>query len=162
MTNRINKSIVTSGFTLVEVIITILATAILGAIFINFMGTAMSKSVFAVDYVNSEARTEAKLEEIIAEYVAEINKSDPSTALATIKGKNYGPLVTMNYIRFNITGNPSPPPNNIATEEVLTSGVSNTLKVTVKWDPSLNAEGRSQSILLTAQRVTGSNPAVSY
>jgi len=158
---RICRSKGTGGFTLVEVIVTIVVTAILGAIFINFMGTAMSKSVFAVDYVNSEARTEAKLEEILADYVFEINKSDPSTALATMKGKNYGPLVTMNYIQFNITSNPSPPPNNIATEEVLASGDSNTLKVTVKWDPSLNAEGRSQSILLTTQRITGS-PAVSY
>ena len=75
-----------------EVIVTIVVTAILGAIFINFMGTAMSKSVFAVDYVNSEARTEAKLEEIIADYVSEINKSDPSTALATIKGKKLWPI----------------------------------------------------------------------
>ena len=160
MPNLVGKSD-QKGFTLVEVIVTIIATAILGVIFINFMGTAMSKSVFAVDYVKAEALTEAKLEEIIADYVSEINKSDPSIALATIKGKDFGPLVTMNYIRFNTTSNPSPPPNNIGTEEVLTSGVSNTLKVTVKWDPSLNAEGRSQSILLTTQRVTRS-PTVSF
>jgi type II secretory pathway pseudopilin PulG len=151
---------VTGGFTLVEVIVTILATAILGAIFINYMGTAMSKSVLAVDYVDSEARAEAKLEEIITDYLYEINK-DPSNALTTIKAKNYGSLVIMQYIQFNIISNASPPPNNIGTEEILTTGTSNTLKVTVKWDPSLKAEGRNISTLLTTQRVTGS-PAVSF
>jgi prepilin-type N-terminal cleavage/methylation domain-containing protein len=148
------KSTGQSGFTLVEVIVTIIATAILGAIFINFMGTAMSKSVLSLDYADSEARAEATLEEIIADYVAEINKSNPAAALATIKGKSYGPLVTMDYIQFNITG-------NTATEQVLTTVTSDTLKITVTWDPALQAGGRSLSTLLTTSRLS-SSPKVAF
>jgi prepilin-type N-terminal cleavage/methylation domain-containing protein len=142
------------GFTLIEVIVTIIAAAIVGVIFINYMGTAMSKSALIVNYVDSEASAEAKLEEIIADYVAEINKSSPTAALATLKGKSYGPLVTMQYIRFNISG-------STATEEVLTTETSNTLKVTVGWSPDLNAEGRSLSTLLTTSRLPGS-PTVTF
>ena len=51
-----------------------MATAILGVIFINFMGTAMSKSVRAVEMVQGEARAEALLERIVADYVLKMNQ----------------------------------------------------------------------------------------
>ena len=72
------------GFTLIEVIVTIMATAILGVIFINFMGTAMSKSVRSVEMVQGEASAEAVLERIIADYVLKMNQ-DSATALGLIK-----------------------------------------------------------------------------
>ena len=56
------------GFSLVEVIAAILVTAILGVIFVNFMGTAMSKSTKAVDVVQGEAAAEGVLERIVADY----------------------------------------------------------------------------------------------
>ena len=72
------------GFTLIEVIVTIIATAILGVIFINFMGTAMSKSVRSVEMVQGEASAEATLERIIADYVQKMNQNN-DTALGLIK-----------------------------------------------------------------------------
>lgn len=97
------------GFTLVEVIVTIIAVSILSAIFINFMGTALSSSWNAVEITRDEAGAEALLEQIVAEYVADIN-SDPATALGNIV-TNYdgdtinGITVTTQYISFDSSGN---------------------------------------------------------
>jgi len=132
-----------NGFTLVEVIVTILAAAIMGAFFIQFMGTAMSKSTQAIINVRDEAAAEALMEEIVADYVAEINKADPSSALQTIKGKNYGTGVTMKYIKFNSSG---------AEEAVDPTNKSNTLKVTV------DAPGNNLTTLLTNSRVPAIPP----
>ncbi len=95
------------GFTLVEVIATIVAAGILGVIFIQFMGTAMDSSWNAVEIVRDEAGGEGVMEQIIADYVEAINSS-PAGALQTIVDKitnnDYGGNVTWNYIEFNSSG----------------------------------------------------------
>ena len=96
------------GFTLVEVIVTIIAAGILGAIFVNFMGTALSSGWNAVETTRDEANAEALLEQIVAEYVAAIN-SNPDTALvniaATYGGQTInGVSITTEYIYFNSSG----------------------------------------------------------
>jgi prepilin-type N-terminal cleavage/methylation domain-containing protein len=135
MPNLVGKSD-QKGFTLVEVIVTIIATAILGVIFINFMGTAMSKSVRAVEIVQGEASAEAVLERIIADYVLKMNQNN-ATALVLIKtdidNKSvYGNNVTAVYIIFDSGGN----------EAADTAGLNRTLKVTVA------AAGRCNGIRL--------------
>lgn len=97
------------GFTLVEIIVTIVAAGILGAIFINFMGTALSSSWNAVEITRDEAGAEALMEQIIGEYVALINGNNPADALSTIV-TNYngqtvnGINVTTQYIDFDAGG----------------------------------------------------------
>ena len=95
------------GFTLVEVIATIVAAGILGVIFIQFMGTAMDSSWNAVEIVRDEAGGEGVMEQIIADYVEAINSS-PAGALQAIVDKitnnDYGGNVTWNYIEFNSSG----------------------------------------------------------
>jgi prepilin-type N-terminal cleavage/methylation domain-containing protein len=143
------------GFTLVEVIVTILATAILGVIFMNFMGTAMSKSVRSVEMVRDEATAEAALERILADYVFEINYNVNLTqALQNIKAKTsayateFKIPITIDYLEFVTNGTTAtekkPPPSN-----------SNTLKVTVE------ASGNNLTTLLTLSR-TGQSPPVSF
>jgi prepilin-type N-terminal cleavage/methylation domain-containing protein len=132
-----------NGFTLVEVIVTILIAAIMGAFFIQFMGTAMSKSSRAIENVRDEAGAEALMEQIIADYVAEINKTDPTLALETIKGKIYGASVSMNYINFNSSG---------VEETLISPNKSNTLKVMVQ------APGNNLTTLLTNSRVLAIPP----
>ena len=111
-----------SGFTLVEIIITLIAAGILGTIFINLMSTALNDSWNSVEIVRNDARVIRKMEQIIADYVEEIN-SNPSTALATIyndiNADNYNEppsapytiTVTSQYIIFvagaELPGNPS-------------------------------------------------------
>ena len=137
------------GFTLVEVIVTLLAAGILSVFFINFMGAALDFSWKSVEIVTSDAETEGKIEEIIAYYTSKIN-GDPDTALSSVVS-NYngqstnGVLVTTQYMGFNASGNemdPAPP-------------VSYVLKVTAKGDAN------ALVTILTDSR-EGGDPAVRY
>lgn len=140
------------GFTLVEVIATIIVAAILGTIFINYMGTAMSQSTRAIEIVRDEAGAEALIEQIVADYVYEVNR-DPSTALATMKGYidlptlKYGSKVSAQYIKYkdDLSGDEEKPP----------PALSNTLKVTIA------AAGNDLITLLTKSRTTTS-PTVAF
>ena len=86
---------------------------VIGVIFINLMGTALTDSWSSVEMVRNEARVVRKMEQIIAVYVKEINSS-PSSALTTvyddISGGNYNEAppgdpytitVTAGYITFS-------------------------------------------------------------
>jgi prepilin-type N-terminal cleavage/methylation domain-containing protein len=140
------------GFTLVEVIVTIIAAGILGAILINFMGTAMSRSTRAVEYVQDEATAESIIEQIVADYVSEINKADPTLALEAIYTKNYGTKVKKDYITFNAGGGEVMliPPNK-----------SRTLKVQVEVHKD---SGGHLITLLTESRQSGppASPPVAF
>jgi prepilin-type N-terminal cleavage/methylation domain-containing protein len=91
------------GFTLVEIIVTLVAAGILGVIFTQFMGTALDASWNAVEIVRDESAGEGVIEEIIADYVEAIN-SGPAGALQAIANNDYGGNVTWNYIEFNSSG----------------------------------------------------------
>ena len=104
------------GFTLVEIIVTIVAAGILSAIFANLMGTALNASWNAVEIVRDESNGEGVMESIIADYVADIN-NDPDTALGIIDDYHNqtisGIKITANYILFDAGGNEviiGPPP----------------------------------------------------
>ncbi|MGD8666819.1 MAG: prepilin-type N-terminal cleavage/methylation domain-containing protein [Desulfobacterales bacterium] len=105
--NRLNRS---KGFTLVEIIVSILAVGILGAIFINLMGTALTSSWNAVEITRDEANAEKLLEQIVGEYVVLINGNNPANALNTI-ATTYGGAtidgvsITTEYITFDSSGN---------------------------------------------------------
>ena len=112
------------GFTLVEVIATIVAAGILGAIFIQLMGTALNSSWNAVEIVRDEANTEKVMEQIIGDYVENIN-SDPTNALNTMVTSYNGQTIdgvhiTTQYIVFDGSGNEVP------------AGSSDNLKVELK------------------------------
>jgi prepilin-type N-terminal cleavage/methylation domain-containing protein len=116
------------GFTLVELIITIIVAGILGAFFIHFMGTALSRSSEAVSIVQDECRAEDVMEEIIADYVQAVN-SDPATALSSLVTKNtnrdYGTGVAMQYIAFDTSGiEYSPPPQMTVLKVTVQDGGS--------------------------------------
>jgi prepilin-type N-terminal cleavage/methylation domain-containing protein len=112
------------GFTLVEIIVTIVAAGILGAIFVNLMGTALNSSWNAVEIVRDESNGEGLMERIIADYVADIN-SDPDNALGNVV-TNYngqtidGITITTQYIVFDAGGNE------------VASGLSDNLKVVLQ------------------------------
>jgi len=111
-----SKKIDSKGFTLVEIIVTIVAAGILGAIFVQLMGTALNASWNSVEIVRDESNGERLMERIIGEYVALIN-NDPGSALGTIDDYHgqtiYGINITANYIQFDAGGNEviiGPPP----------------------------------------------------
>jgi prepilin-type N-terminal cleavage/methylation domain-containing protein len=139
------------GFTLIEVIATLIVAGIMGAIFIQFMGTAMSRSTRAVEMVRGEAAAEAIVEEIVADYVYEMNANASGGLDAMEKAVNIdkkydnsatGIEVTAAYIAFDANG----------VETADSGGLKRTLKVTVA------APGNDLITLLTKSRQTNSPP----
>ena len=141
-----------NGFTLIEVIATIIVMGILAAFFIHFMGTALNDSWRSVEQVADEARAEGLMERIIGDYVEEIN-DDPDNALATILSResshyesdpDYGLPVSMQYIIFDTNGD----------EQADTAGENRNLKVTVE-PPGFNL-----TTILTKSRTDSNQPPV--
>ena len=141
-----------NGFTLIEVIATIIVMGILAAFFIHFMGTALNDSWQSVEQVENEAIAEGLMERIIGDYVEEIN-DDPDNALATILSResshyesdpDYGLPVSMQYIIFDTNGDEQPD----------TAGENRNLKVTVE-PPGFNL-----TTILTQSRTATSDPPV--
>jgi len=142
-----------SGFTLVEIIVSLVVAGILSIFYFHFMGTAMNSSWKSVELVEGEAKAEGLMEKIIADYVIRINQN-PDTALDQIvaleatyeSDPDYGNPVTMGYISYDSAGNEVP----------LTSGTSSNLKVTVQ------APGNDFITILTKSRNEATDPIVYY
>jgi len=138
-----------NGFTLIEVIVTIIVMGILSAFFIHFMGTALTDSWRSVEQVADEAKAEGLMEKIIADYV-ELIDDDPDSALGGIQGSesdyesdvDYGMPVTMQFIVFDANGNEQPD----------TAGENRNLKVTVE------SPGYHLTTLLTESRTETNQP----
>ena len=138
-----------NGFTLIEIIATVIVLGILAAFLMNFMGTALTDSWRSLDLVADEARAEGLMERIIADYVEQIN-DDPGNALATILSDesdyenlpNYGLPVTMQYIVFDTNG----------AEQPDTAGQNRNLKVTVE------SPGYHLTTILTESRTDINQP----
>jgi len=133
-----------NGFTLIEVIATVIVMGILAAFFIHFMGTALNDSWRSVEQVADEGEAEATLERIIAYYTSKINE-DPDTALSAVKSTDFGSKVTMKYITFS-AGN----------EVVVDPTPSNNLKIAVE------APGRNLTTILTKSRTDSKDLPVIY
>jgi prepilin-type N-terminal cleavage/methylation domain-containing protein len=137
------------GFTLVEVIVTLMAAGILSVFFINFLGAALDFSWKSVEIVTSDAETQGKMEEIIAYYTSKIN-DDPDSALsAVVSNYKTDGLVDTKYIGFDPDG----------IEMVPAPSVSYVLKVTAK----VTDKGSANDLvtILTDSRDTD-DPAVRY
>ncbi len=137
------------GFTLVEVIVTLMAAGIMSVFFINFLGAALDFSWKSVEIVTSDAETQGKMEEIIAYYTSKIN-DDPDSALTAVVSNYNGQsindvLVTTQYIGFDSGGNEIDP----------ASSVTFVLKVTAK------GHANELVTILTDSRNTD-DPAVRY
>jgi len=136
-----------AGFSLLEIIVTIVVATILGSLMVQFSGTALTSVADSVNVVRGEATAKGVIEHIISDYVQAVN-SAPATALATIvtniDTNAYGTAVTItrNYTDFTAGGaevSPSP-------------AESETLKVTVQ------GEGHSLTVLLSESRVRADDP----
>ncbi len=151
-----SMKIASKGFTLVEIIVTIVVAGILGVIFVHLMGTALNASWNAVEIVRDESNGEGVMERIIADYVADIN-SDPDNALGNIV-TNYngqtidGITITTQYIVFDAGGNEVP------------SGLSDNLKIVLQAPSQVAPAIRLRyplTTILTKSRTTN-DPIVIY
>jgi prepilin-type N-terminal cleavage/methylation domain-containing protein len=137
------------GFTLVEIIVTIVIMGILSAFFIHFMGTALDDSWKSVELVAGEAAAEAKLEEIIAYFTSKINDNTQLANALTIVESEFSGDATMEYIVFVVS-------DGSGSEAADGSGINRNLKVTVE------APGNNLTTILTQSRTQSSDPKVSY
>jgi len=133
------------GFTLIEVVITILIAAILGSLVMSHLGTSLVRSADSVWVVRNEGLAEALMERILSDYVKALN-SDYAAALANIMSLYAAnPAVTMKYVTYDY-----------GTGVEADAGGGNTMKVTVQV-----GEAKLTS-LLTSERSSGSDPYVTY
>jgi len=136
-----------AGFSLLELIVTIVVAAILGSLMVQFSGTALVGVADSVTLVRDESTAKSVLEHIVSDYVAAVNTS-PGTALATIvtniTNQVYGTEVTIthNYTDFTAGG----------TEVSPSPADSTVLKVTVQ------GKGYSSTVLLSKSRVRPDDP----
>jgi prepilin-type N-terminal cleavage/methylation domain-containing protein len=143
-----------NGFTLIEVIATVVVMGILAAFFMHFMGTALEDSWQSVEVVADEAKAEGLMNKIIAEYVELMNGNNYATALTTIAGRetsyesdsDYGMPVTMGYIVFDSNG----------AEQPDTAGENRNLKITVE------SPGEDLTTILSQSRTSSNDPPVIY
>ena len=150
-----------AGFTLIEVIVSIVVGAIVGVILLTYMGTQLIHSGDPINIARAEGAAEMWMERIMSDYVQEMNTPASSTpnytmALATIYARTIdgtyysmpaSVTLTRTYVTYNAGG----------TEiEVTGGGTSTNLKVTVQ------AGGYGLTSILTAQRVTSGDPVTYY
>jgi len=135
-----------TGFTLVEIIATIIVMGILSAFFIHFMGTALDDSWKSVELIAGEAEAEAKLEEITAYFTSVINDDSRMANALSIVASEFSGEASMEYIVFDGSGNEVPD----------VSGINRTLKVTVE------APGNPLTTILTQSRTETTDPKVDY
>ena len=147
--NYVNSNISSSkGFTLIEIIATIIIMGILSAFFIHFMGTALDDSWKSVELVAGEAEAEGKLEEIIAYFTSKINDDTQiANALSIVKSEFSGDA-TMEYIVFNADSGDEESDDG--------SGGNRNLKVTIE------APGNNLTTILTLSRTDSTDPKVDY
>lgn len=141
-------AILQKGFTLLEIIVSITIAGIMGAILIQFAGTAVTLSANPVKIVRDEASSLGIMEEIIAQYVKEINEG-PNTALADlvtfIGTQTYSANVTTSYITFAVDGS-----------EQTSGSATNNLKVVVQ------VNNHQQAMILTKSRSSSTESLVTY
>lgn len=137
------------GFTLVELLITVVLVGLLAALFIPAMGTHLTRSGDPVGLSVDEAQVASDQEAVVQEYVRFLNNdSNPSGVLAHMAGAYAGNAsVTTSYIDFDAAGNETAcgsPPDCAG------------LKVTVR------REGHAYTMLLTNDRNSTSYAPVNY
>jgi len=141
------------GFTLVEIIVTIVIMGILSAFFIHFMGTALDDSWKSVELVAGEAAAEAKLEEIIAYFTSKINDDSQMGDALSMVATQFSGDATLEYIMFEDDGDED---TDVFVEATDISGANRTLKVTIE------APGNNLTTILTQSRTRSSDPKVGY
>ena len=143
-----------NGFTLIEVIATVIAMGILAAFFMHFMGTALEDSWQSVEVVADEAKAEGLMEKIIADYVELMNGNNYENALTIIANREtsyesdpkYGMPILTEYIVFDSNG----------VEQPDTAGENRNLKVTVE------SPGENLTTILTQSRTNTTDAPIIY
>jgi hypothetical protein len=135
-------------------IVTMVVVAIVGVMFLSYMGTSLYSSGDPLNIARDEAIVETWMERIMSDYVKEMNSAAYAAALTTIKNRNYTAApynmpadVTLSrtYVTYDSGGN-----------EIESGSSGSNLKLTV------TVRSYTMTTILTSQRTTPGDPYVSY
>jgi prepilin-type N-terminal cleavage/methylation domain-containing protein len=142
-----------AGFTLLEIIVTIMLMGVLGTLAVQFMATALEDSARPIDHVQAESGRVSIMEKIISDYVFAVNGGSPTTALTTVKTNVDGGIynagtttVTAAWIAFDSAGQ----------ETAVSPGPGDNLKVSVTTDAA------ALVAILSNSRTDTTDPKVAF
>lgn len=113
-----------TGFTLLELIMTIVLFAIVSVMVVSFFGAATTKSYVPVQQLQADATLQLTLENMIADAAVSANLNDLSTKISTGNQSTYG-----NGTSYYVIDNHFVCPN--ATNVFVSSAVNQFLLVTI-------------------------------
>jgi len=137
------------GFTLIEVIVTLVVAAILGAFLVSFMGTALTKSGEPVARAKQLYELQQVMENIKATYLSMADATDALTrlnAFITTSPTNSDYTIVTKSINFSQDGGGNYTENNGVCPNLGSSGSNCALKVTIS---SSVAQGLSVTDVFT-------------
>lgn len=90
------------GFTLIEIIVTLVIAGLLGALLVNMLGTSLIKGGTASLTARDSAQAESVIELVVAKYVEHVN-ANTSGSLAYVQAQ-YPANATLSYTSLTMDG----------------------------------------------------------
>lgn len=90
------------GFTLIEIIVTVVIAGLLGALLVNMLGTVLTKGGTAAATARESAQAESVIELVVAKYVEHVN-ANTSGSLAYVQAQ-YPANATLSYTSMTLEG----------------------------------------------------------
>ena len=149
-----------AGFSLIEIIVSIVIGAIVSVMFLSSMGTSLARSGDPINIARTEGLAETWMEQIQSDFVKEMN--DPANytnALVTIHDRDYSiapynmpasVTLTRTYITYVYDSQAGNYTENTG------GGIGRSLKVTIQ------AGGYPLTMILTTERVSPGDPIAYY
>jgi len=134
--NRLKINAYAKGFTLIEVIVSLVVAAILGTIIVTFMSSRLAGSSLLLYDVRNTYNLSAVMENIVSDYTRKVTDKDETTPLATMRSNigtagttytnAYGSykVIENGYITFACSG-------KTCQASAPSDAVTNTLKVKI-------------------------------
>ena len=145
------------GFTLIEVILTLILVAFAGLMLMELTGTSLTQSVLPLKWIREEFVLKQRMELLTAEYVSWVNNSSISDGTAVLNASTFQTIVTNDsvmppppkFIKFNETT------NKVWIEADDDTGNNRNLKVTV-------TEGDVKAVVIFSQIKNDDTMSINY
>ena len=140
------------GFTLIEVILTLVLIAFAGLMLMELTGTALTKSAIPIQWTREEFILKKKMEQLTADYVSWVNNGSTTAVLngSTFYTTNAnGPGMTREFIKFTCDT------NKVCVQAPDDTGNNRNLKVTV-------TEGDMKAVIIFSQIKNDDSMVINY
>ncbi len=100
--SRARRSARSRGFTLIEIIVTVVIAGLLGALLVNMLGTKLTKGANTAATARDSAQAESIIELVVSKYVEHLN-ANTSGSLAYVQAQ-YPANATLAYTSMTLEG----------------------------------------------------------